>query len=91
MDTTQVLLIIVVTVLTILISVIGVQVFFILSEIRKTVEKMNKMLDDAGMVTGSVSRSVMGMAGLVEGVKTGLSVVNIFGRKKQKEKQEVES
>lgn len=86
MDTTQVILIIVVTVLTVLLSVIGVQIVFILMEVRKSLEKMNKMLDDAGEVTGGISRSVTNMGGLMEGIKTGLSVVNIFAKKKDKEK-----
>jgi len=85
MDTTQVLLTIVVTVLTILLSVIGIQIAFILAEFKKTVEKMNKMLDDAGRVTGGISKSVTGMSGMFEGIKTGLKVVNFFGKKKEKE------
>ena len=82
MDTTQILLVIVVTVLTIIFSVIGIQVVFILMEFRKMIEKMNKMLDDAGLVTGGISRSVTGMSGMVEGLKTGLSIVHLFGKKK---------
>lgn len=85
MDTTQVLLTIVVTVLTILLAVIGVQIVFILSEFRKTAEKINKMLDDAGSVTGGISRSLTGMTGLVEGLKTGLSLVSRFGKKRDTE------
>ena len=83
MDTTQILLVIVVTVLTILFSIIGIQVVFILMEFKKMIEKMNKMLDDAGLVTGGISRSVTGMSGMVEGLKTGLSIVHFFGKKKE--------
>ena len=82
MDTTQILLTVVVTVLTILLSIIGVQIVFILSEVRKAFEKMNKMLDDAGLVTGGISRSVSGMSGMFEGLKAGLNLVNLFGKKK---------
>ena len=82
---TQVLLVIVVTVLTVLLTVIGVQIVFILSEFRKTVEKVNKMLEDAGQVTGGITRSVTGMSGMFEGLKAGLSIVNLFGKKKGKE------
>lgn len=85
MQITQILLIIVVTVLTVILSIIGVQVARILSEFKKTVEKMNKMMDDAGAVSGTISRSVTGMSGLVEGLKTGLSVVSWFGKKKVQE------
>lgn len=85
MDTTQILLIVVVTVLTILLTIIGIQVVFILKELRKTVEKMNKMLGDAGSVTGGISRSVTGMSGMFEGLKAGLSLVSHFGKKKDRE------
>ena len=85
MDTTQVLLTIVVSVLTILLTVIGIQVALILSELKKTVEKINKMLTDAGQVTGGLSRTVTGATGLVEGLKAGLSIVHLFGRKKDQE------
>lgn len=88
MDTTQLLLTVVVTVLTILLSIIGVQVVFILAELRKTIEKMNKIIDDAGQVSGGISRSVTGMTGMFEGIKTGLNLVNLFGRKKNKEEKE---
>lgn len=84
MDTTQVLLIIVVTVLTILLAVIGIQVVFILQEIRKSLQKFNVMIDDAGKITGGISKSLSGMSGIMEGLKTGLSVVNFFGKKKDK-------
>lgn len=81
MDTTQLLLTIVVTVLTILLSIIGIQIAFILAEMRKSIEKINKMLDDGGLVTGSIGKSVSSMGGLVEGIKSGLSVVSFFGKK----------
>ncbi len=81
MDTTQVLLTIVVTALTILLVVIGIQVVFIMQEFRKTIEKINKMLDDGGLVTSGIAKGVTGMGGLLEGIKTGLNVVNLFKKK----------
>ncbi len=81
MDTTQVILIIIVTVLTILLSVIGIQIAFILAELKKTVEKVNKMLDDGGTVTGGIAKGVTNMGGLLDGIKTGLNVVNLFKKK----------
>jgi hypothetical protein len=82
MDITQLLLVIVVTVLTVLLVVIGVQVVYILKEMRKSLEKVNAMLDDANTVTGGISRTFNGATGLIEGIKTGLSLVNIFGKHK---------
>jgi len=52
-------------------------------EIKKILEKVNKMLNDAGSVTAGISRSFSGMTGLLEGLKTGLSLVSLFGKKKK--------
>lgn len=83
MDATQILLIVVISVLTIMMVVIGIQVVFILQEVRKSLMKGNKMLDDATSVTGNISKTVTEATGLVEGIKTGLSFVSLFSRKKE--------
>lgn len=85
MDITQILLVVVISVLTVLLSFIGVQVVYILQEVRKSFVKVNKMLDDAGEVTGGVSRTVTGAAGLLEGLKTGLSFASFFSKKSKKD------
>ena len=46
---------------------------------------MNKMLDDAGVITGGVSKSFSGMSGVMAGFKTGLSLMNGFSKKKEKD------
>lgn len=78
MDITQILLVVVISVLTLLLVVIGIQVVKILQEIRKMLGKMNTMMDHAAAVSGQISKTVTGAAGLMEGIKTGLSVVNYF-------------
>ena len=45
-DPAQTALFLVIIVLTILLLGLGIQVFFILRELRKTVDKANKVLDD---------------------------------------------
>jgi ABC-type multidrug transport system fused ATPase/permease subunit len=50
------------TTLTLLLVVIGIQIFNILKEVRVSVQKTNKMLDDAGKVTGTVSEGVENMS-----------------------------
>lgn len=90
-DTTQVLLIIVVTTLTILLTIIGVQVFFILREFKKSIEKMNKMLDDAGMISESIAKPIASLSGGITGFSgiSGLLGWLVSRRKKRKEKEEV--
>lgn len=45
-DITQFILGFVIVTLTVLMTIIGVQVFFILREFRRTIQKTNKVLDD---------------------------------------------
>ena len=78
LDSAQGLLIIVVTILTILLVVIGIQVVNILREIKKSLEKVNKMLDDAGVITGSVAETVSGLSSFLEGVKGGFKVIEVL-------------
>jgi len=82
MDTTQILLVIVISVLTVMIVVIGIQVVLILKEIKKSLEKVNQMIDHAATVTKSVSQTGSGASGVVEGIKAGLSLVSAFHKKK---------
>ena len=82
MDTAQIVIILVVLVLTTLLVATGIQFFKILGEFRKTVQKINKMLDDGGLITETVAKSVAGLSGVGAGIKTALSVFNLFKRTK---------
>jgi hypothetical protein len=75
MDTTQVVIIVISCALTALLLILGTQVFFILKEIRRSIQKVNKMLDDTGKVTGSVSDGVVNMSGFINGLKAGVSAI----------------
>lgn len=85
MDPAQTALFLVIIVLTVLLLVLGVQVFFILRELRKTIEKTNKVLDEAGEITESVSAPLSSISTLITGLKTGASIASIFkGNSKKK-------
>ena len=87
-DVTQALLIAVITVLTVVLTIIGIQVIHILKEFRKTVENINKILADAGKVSGEVSNSVAEIAGITSGVRSVLGIFNLFSKRKGKEEKE---
>ena len=57
-DFTQLLLAFVILVITVMLSVISVQVYFILREFRHTLTKANKVLDDTGVISESVSKPI---------------------------------
>lgn len=78
MDTAQILLVFVIVVLTILLLILGVQVFFILREFRKTVTKANKVLDDTGVITESVSGPISNISTLTTGLKVGTLIAKLL-------------
>ena len=83
-DPAQTALFLVIIVLTILLLILGVQVFFILRELRKTIDKANKVLDDTGLITESVSGPISSLSTLVMGVKTGATVASLINLAKKK-------
>lgn len=90
-DLAQGLLVVVIVVLTTLLVVIGIQVVNILREFKKSLEKVNKILDDAGIISGSVAKPMADFSGFFEGVKGGLKIIEWlvdFLREKGKKKQQ---
>lgn len=89
-ETTQVLLVGIITVLTIILTIIGIQVVYILREFRRTIEKINKILTEAGKVTEKMGNSLAEVAGITSGIKSVLGIFNLFSRKGKKKEQENE-
>jgi len=89
-DPVQTILIFVIVVLTALLFALGIQVFLILRELRRTVSKANKVLDDTSIITKSVSGPVASLTSLSSGLKIGALIAKIVqkslkGAKKSKE------
>lgn len=84
MDPTQLTIIIISFALTLLLIILGIQVWYILKEIRISLQKMNSMLDDAKKVSGTVSEGIVGMSGFMNGLKTGITAVTSFMHKGDK-------
>lgn len=75
-DTVQLILLFVIVGLTVLLVVLGVQVFYILKDIRKLIEKTNHVLDNAGNITDNISGPINTFSTLASGLKAG-SVLTI--------------
>lgn len=52
--------------------------YFILKELRKTIDKANKVLDNADIITESVAIPVSTLSNLIMGLKTGAGFANII-------------
>lgn len=87
-DPAQIALFLVIIVLALLLVVLGVQVFFILKELKQTVFKFNKVLDDTGAITESVSKPISSLSTLAMGLKTGARFANLVKGKKGFSKKE---
>jgi len=70
-DSVQLILLLVIIVLTVLLVTLGVQVFFILKEVRKTVGKANKVLESAGTISDNISGPIASLTSLISGLKAG--------------------
>lgn len=82
MDTTQLLLTVVLTVSTILLIVVGIQFIFVLKEIHKIVKKVNGIIEGFEKVGGSVEHGFNEILGFFAGIKTMFKVVDIIHSKK---------
>lgn len=86
----QLFLTILISTLTVLIIIFSVYVFRILNELRQTLAKMNKILDDMGTISGSIAKPVAGLSDLVMGLKSGVKVFEAISRFAGKNKDEDE-
>lgn len=89
-DNTQLLLIAVVTVLTVLLAIIGVQVFFILREVRESIRKFNKIIDDAGTISESIARPVASLSDSITGVSGIAGLLGWLKKRREKSTEEKE-
>jgi hypothetical protein len=83
MDAAQMLLLAVIVILTLILVLLGIQVFLILKEFRRTVLKVNKVLDDTGVISESIATPVSNLSGIFGGVKAGLSLLTMLKKKKK--------
>ncbi len=82
MDPTQLLLSVVLTVTTILLIVVGIQLVFVLREIRKTLRKVNEIVDGFEKMGVSLEHSFSEMTGFLSGIKTLFKIVDLLHAKK---------
>lgn len=82
MDTTQLLLTVVLTITTILLVVVGIQFIFVLKELHKIVKKVNEIIEGFEKVGGSVEHGFAEILGFFSGIKTIFKVVDVIHNKK---------
>lgn len=91
MELTQILLFAVVGILTILLVAVGVQVMIILFQAQKAVKKIDKIIEDAGVISSSVARPVAGVANFLEGLKSMKNIVELVTGKSSRSSRSADS
>ena len=77
-DPAQIILLVVVITLTILLVVLGIQVYLMLKDLRKTLDKANKVLDNTEEITGSVSAPINSISSVLMGLKAGGALASLI-------------
>lgn len=78
----QILLFAVISALTIMLVVIGYQIFQIFSEVKKMLVKFNTMVDGAVSISNTLGKSVQNLNGFTAGVKAVFKLLGIFKKDK---------
>lgn len=79
MDLLQIALIFLIFLLSVLLSVLGVQVFFILKDLKKSLDKLEVVLDDTRHITSNLQKPAQAAADVTEAVESGVEVVKAIG------------
>ncbi len=82
MDPVQLLLTVVLTVSTIILVIVGIQLIFILKELRKTLKKINEIIVSFERFGGSLGYGFSELLGFFTGIKSLIKVFDIIRRKK---------
>ena len=90
MDTAQILLTVVIVLLALILIALSVQVFFILREFKRTINKANKILDDTGVITESISNPLSNLSTLTSGLKISAFIAKLLTGKKKHQSEEKE-
>lgn len=85
LDAFQILLSVVIIALTSVLTLVGIQVFLILKEVQKTIQKLNSTLDEAKKFVTDVSQPLEGAVGFLGGLKTVLRLLSLFKRKETRD------
>lgn len=89
MNITQVILVAVITTLTILLTYIGIQIAYILKDLRVALQRMNRVMESVEAVSNAVVRPVTGLSSIIEGIQSSVKIAEILGLIKSKAGQAV--
>ena len=77
-NTLPIIFVAVLVIITIILSVVGVQMVLILSELRHTLKKVNATLDQAEAKFSALLSPLQNIGGMAAGLQTGFKVFESF-------------
>lgn len=83
-------LLFVVIALTFLLLMLGLQIYYILREVRRTIERTNRMIEDVETITHSLSGGISQLSNLTTGLKFGAVIASIFKKFKHRVEEEAD-
>ena len=84
-DAVQAVLLFVIVLLTIILIVLGIQVFFILKDFRKTIVKANRILDTADEITENVAQPLSFLSTFLVSTRSLSTISKVLKTKKHRE------
>jgi len=84
-DPVQVVLLVVIVLLSLLLLVLGVQVFFILKELRNTLTRATKVLENTESITESVSEPMSFISNIILSAKSISTISKILKKVREKD------
>lgn len=82
-DPGQVLIISAITVMTVLLTILGVQLIFVLRELHQTLGRINKIVFEFEKIGSSISHGYSEVTGFVTGIKKIFDVVEFAAKNKK--------
>jgi len=70
--------IVVLVILTIVLSVVGIQFILVLAELKRTLKKVNDTVDQAEAKMNALIEPLQNLGGIASGVQTGIKVFEAF-------------
>lgn len=88
MDATQAIILSVIIVLTVFLIIIGFQLFFVLKELRLTLKKTNRILDDTQDFVTQIKKPIESANNIIAAVTTGAGIAHFLKKAKEESKHE---
>lgn len=83
MDLTQIVLLSVIIVLAIFLVILGIQLFFVLRDLRKSIRRMNHFFDEANQLVYEVKKPIEKAGTFVTALTTASGIINLLKKGKK--------